>query len=152
MNAKPMNVLLADDDADDCNFFKNALDALPVSTHLTVVPDGEQLMQLLTDALKESDAELLPDVLFLDINMPRKNGLECLYEMKQNKKLKDLPVIIFSTSNSRDKITTLFKTGAHIYIHKPGDFSQLKEVIHHALPIALENKTSASRVKYILNA
>jgi len=84
--------------------------------------------------------------------MPRKNGLECLSEMKQNEKLKDLPVVIFSTSNSRDKISTLFNTGAHIYIHKTGDFSQLKEVIRHALPIALEKISSKSEVKYILNA
>jgi len=152
MNLKQLNVLLADDDRDDCNFFKKALDALELSTRLTVVSDGEQLMQLLADAAMEPDAELMPDVLFLDINMPRKNGLECLSEMKRNEKLKDLPVIIFSTSNSQDKINLLFKNGAHVYVHKPGSFSQLKEVIYHALPIAVEKKSSNGRVKYILNA
>ena len=146
MNAKPLNVLLADDDTDDCNFFKKALEELQTYTHLTVVTDGEQLMNYL------SETDQLPDVLFLDINMPRKNGLECLSEMKQNEKLKDLTVVIFSTSNSRDKISTLFNTGAHIYIHKTGDFSQLKEVIRYALPIALEKTSSKSEVKYILNA
>jgi CheY-like chemotaxis protein len=94
----------------------------------------------------------LPDVHFLDINMPRKNGIECLSEIKRNTKLKDIPVIIFSTSNSKDKIGVVFKSGADVYIHKPGDFSQLKQVILHALPIAVENIYSNGSLKYILNA
>jgi CheY-like chemotaxis protein len=88
--------------------------------------------------------EQLPDVLFLDINMPRKNGPECLSEMKQNEKLRDLPVILFSTSNSRDKISTLFNTGAHIYIKDrclivPQNISQPTRenfvlTVHNSLP------------------
>jgi CheY-like chemotaxis protein len=147
MNLKKLNILLADDDADDCIFFKEALEGLPLSTHFTAVTDGEQLMQFLTN-----ETTKLPDVLFLDINMPRKSGLECLSEIKQNKKLKDLPVVMFSTSNSWDTINMLFKSGANVYIHKPSDFSQLKQVIHHALPIAAENTFSTSQLKYVLNS
>jgi CheY-like chemotaxis protein len=72
MSLKQLNILLADDDMDDCGYFKKALSALPLSTHLTVVNDGEQLMQLLTPETNE-----VPDVLFLDINMPSKNDKEC---------------------------------------------------------------------------
>ncbi len=147
MNLKTLNIILADDDTDDCNFFKEALGELELPTHLTVVRDGEELMQLLTNETKE-----LPDVLFLDINMPRKNGYECLSEIKHNKKLKVIPVVMFSTSNSLDNINTVFKAGAHVYIHKPGDFAQLKEVIYHALPIATEEMSAKNRLKYILNA
>ena len=147
MNLKPLNVLLADDDTDDCMFFKQALDQLSPSSHLTTVHDGNQLMNHLTE-----NSEHLPHVLFLDINMPRKNGLECLSEIKQNKKLEDLPVVMFSTSNEWDTINMLFKSGAHVYIHKPSDFAQLKQVIHHALPIAAEKIFSNSPLKYILNA
>ena len=86
--------------------------------------------------------ENLPDVLFLDINMPRKNGVECLAEIKKNIKLKDLPVVMFSTTNGWDTINSLFNTGANVYIHKPGDFAQLKQVIQHALPIASEKATA----------
>jgi CheY-like chemotaxis protein len=96
--------------------------------------------------------ENLPDVLFLDINMPRKNGIECLYEIKNIKELKELPIVMFSTSNSQDKIGLVFKSGADVYIHKPSDFSQLKQVILHALPIAVENTFSNGSLKYILNA
>lgn len=147
MKQEQLNILLADDDTDDCIFFKQALDELALPTHLTTVNDGEQLMNYLSE-----NSEHIPDVLFLDINMPRKNGIECLAEIKKNKKLKDLPVVMFSTSNEWNTINMLFKTGAHVYIHKPGDFSQLKQLIHHALPIAVENKFSNGKLKYILNA
>jgi CheY-like chemotaxis protein len=147
MNKKHLSILLADDDLDDCHFFKTALEGLPISSLLTAVHDGDQLMNYLFENLGD-----LPHVLFLDINMPRKNGMECLYEIKQNEKFKDLPVIMFSTSNSWDKINLLFKSGAHVYIHKPSDFSQLKQVIYHALPIASENLFSTNKLKYILNA
>ena len=144
---KQLNILLADDDEDDRYFFSNALKEIPVPTHLTTVVDGEQLMDYLS-----INSENLPDVLFLDINMPRKNGIDCLSEIKHNKKLKDLSVVMFSTNNSRDAISTLFKSGAQVYIHKPNDFKQLVEVINHALPIASEKMISTRQVKYIFNA
>ncbi len=147
MNINKLNILLADDDIDDCLFFKHAMEELLLSDQLTTVHDGEQLMRYLSD-----NSAHLPDVLFLDINMPRKNGLECLSEIKQNTMLKDIPVVIFSTSNPREKIDMVFKNGADIYIHKPGDFSQLKQVLLHALPIAVENIYSTGSLKYILNA
>jgi CheY-like chemotaxis protein len=147
MELKQLNVLLADDDIDDCNFFKKALDELPLPTDLNIVHDGEALMKMLN-----SETGPLPHVIFLDINMPRKNGFECLSELKQNDRLKDVPVIMFSTSNSRDAMNTLFKTGADVYIRKPGNFEQLKELIHHALPMATEKVFSNSQIKYILNA
>ncbi len=147
MSLKQLNILLADDDDDDCDFFAKALEALQLSTTLRMVNDGEQLMLLLNN-----ESIRLPHVLFLDINMPRKNGIECLSEIKRNTRLKDIPVVMFSTSDSKDKIGVVFKGGADIYIHKPGDFSQLKQVILHALPIAVENIYSNGSLKYILNA
>ena len=147
MDFKKLKVLLADDDIDDCLFFKQALEELSLSTHLSTVNDGEQLMNYLAE-----NSEHLPHVIFLDINMPRKNGLECLAEIKQTKALKAIPVIMFSTSNSWDTINKLFKSGAHVYIHKPNDFAQLKQVIYHALPLAAEKIFSNSPIKYILNA
>lgn len=147
MSIKNLNILLADDDLDDCLFFKNALEELSLSAKLTTVHDGEHLMNYLSENTEE-----LPHVLFLDINMPRKNGLECLSEIKRDPKLKDIPVVMFSTSNSWDTINMLFKSGSDVYIHKPNDFAQLKEIIHHALPIAAEKIFSGRPLKYILNA
>lgn len=142
-----LKILLADDDADDCLFFKKALDELSVDSELTIVNDGEQLMNYL-----HKNSEHLPLVLFLDINMPRKNGMECLAEIRQDVKLKDLSVVMFSTSNSWDTINQLFRSGAHVFIHKPSDFGQLKQVIHHAIPLAAERIFSHNPIKYVLNA
>ena len=148
---KQLNILLADDDQDDREFFDKALKELPISAQLTTVHDGEQLMTYLSE-----NSETLPTVLFLDLNMPRKNGFECLAEIKQNEKLKSLPVVIFSTSFSQDKITMLFNKGARVYVRKPSNFEQLIEVIHNALPIAVEqlfsNKQKNQQLNYILNA
>ena len=83
------NLLLADDDEDDRIFFNEALQELPIDTSLNTVNDGQQLMNLLT-----SISTTLPDIIFLDLNMPLKTGYECLKEIKLNEKLKCLPVII----------------------------------------------------------
>ncbi len=147
MNPKQLNILLADDDTDDCHFFNEALEVLPVATKLKIVSDGVELMDYLTENI-----EHLPHILFLDINMPRKNGFECLSEIKHHERLKDLPVVMFSTSNAHDKISILFKTGADVYIRKPSNFAQLVQVINHALPLAAENIFSNGKIKYILNA
>jgi CheY-like chemotaxis protein len=147
MPLKKLNILLADDDMDDRMFFEKALSELSVAYHLTVVNDGEELMKYLAE-----NSETLPLLLFLDINMPRKNGIQCLAEIRGDEKLKGLPVVMFSTSNSWETIDRLFKSGANVYIHKPSDFSQLKQIIHHAIPLAAEKIFSSNPLKYILNA
>lgn len=139
MNAEPIRLLLADDDKDDCLFFQDALKELPLSTQLLTVHDGEQLIQLL-----EAETEQLPHVLFLDLNMPRKNGLECLSEIKLNKKLKRLFVIIFSTSLEQGTVNLLYKNGAQLYIRKPAEFARLKKVIHQALTVFAENLSTGN--------
>src|SRR5215203_94230 len=100
-------ILLADDDEDDCMFFKEALDELSLPVSLNTVGDGVELMDFL-----KSNLINLPHVLFLDLNMPRKTGFECLSEIKQNEKLKQLPVIIYSTSANPDVIESLYNNGA----------------------------------------
>lgn len=130
MDAKIIQLLLADDDEDDRMLFYEVLSELVFPTQFSTVHDGEQLMQRLTENPVE-----LPDVLFLDLNMPRKNGLQCLEEIKQNEKLKQLPVIIYSTSFQKDVADLLYKNGAQHYIRKAAEFSQLKSLIHQALSL-----------------
>ncbi|WP_289662187.1 response regulator [Flavobacterium panacagri] len=147
MNTERYNLLLADDDDDDCLFFKEALDETSINAALTIVHDGVQLM----DYLKTNTSNNFPDVLFLDLNMPRKNGLECLAEIKTDEKLKELPVIIFSTSLDSEIVNNLYKNGASYYIRKPGDFSKLKKVIEIALTTASENNfKQPERAHFIL--
>lgn len=127
-------LLLADDDIDDCMFFRDALDELPVTTSLVTAKDGVHLMQLL-----KSGPENIPDILFLDLNMPRKNGFDCLAEIKKNKEFSNLPVIIFSTSLDPNVVNNLYEMGAHFYLRKPGEFSRLKQLIHYAIELVLHH-------------
>ena len=137
----PLNILLADDDNDGRYFFNMALKEVSIATHLTTVSDGERLMDYLS--------ENLPDVLFLDLNMPRKNGNECLVAIKSDKKLKQLPVIIYSTSLQDAVADVLYKNGAHYYLHKC-DIAILTKSIHRILTLLLENPKQPSRDQFIL--
>ncbi|MBC7383961.1 MAG: response regulator [Bacteroidia bacterium] len=128
------HLLLADDDSDDRFFFDKTLKLLQFQTTLTTVEDGEKLMNYLS-----TNTTQLPDVLFLDLNMPRKNGSECLDEIKQNEKLKVLPVIMYSTSLHEDVADHLYKTGAHYYIRKTG-LNELQKMLKTVLTLMVENK------------
>jgi CheY-like chemotaxis protein len=143
---KTIQLLLADDDKDDCDLFKEALEELPVAASLSTVHDGEQLMKFLVN----QDGPL-PQMLFLDLNMPRKNGFECLSEIKKNDTLKNLPVIIFSTSYNSDIVNLLYTSGAHFYISKPNEFEKLKQVIEAALSSLVQNNSSQpNRENFVL--
>ena len=141
-----INILLADDDEDDCLFFKDALNGLTLAASLTTVHDGDQLMQHL-----ETVAANLPDALFLDLNMPRKNGFECLTELKNNSTFKNLPVIIISTSYDEEKANLLYKEGAHYYICKPSGFEELKNVVQHAITLVGQNNKQATKEDFFIN-
>lgn len=134
MDSTQLRILLADDDLDDCFLFKEALDEFHISVCFTIVNDGEQLMKHLQ---KKSTH---PDVLFIDMNMPRKNGFECLEEIKRTEKLKSIPVIIFSTYYDRDIVNMLYQKGAQYYIQKPRDFGKLKKAIHLSLSMTVKEK------------
>ena len=137
MNVKKnalLSILLADDDKDDCLFFDKALRGIPIATHLITVHDGEELMNYLFE-----NSENLPTILFLDLSMPRKTGFECLTEIKESEKLKNLRVIVFTTSLveniyfEQSLINTLSNIGSEGYVRKPTDILQLQQIIHHAL-------------------
>ncbi|MEO8086808.1 MAG: response regulator [Bacteroidota bacterium] len=135
MPTKNYNILLADDDEDDRMFFKEALSELSISASLDTVGNGEELMNFLED-----NKINLPHVLFLDLNMPRKTGFECLSEIKQDVKLRRLPVIIYSTSLNPEVMELLYNKGAQHYIRKPAEFAKLKSVINKALSLSGKNK------------
>ena len=141
-----INILLADDDKDDCLFFKEAIEELPFATSLAIVHDGDQLMEHL-----ENVSAQLPHVLFLDLNMPRKNGFECLEEIKKHAILKHLPIIVYSTSYDIEKINQLYKTGANHYICKPTDFEELKKVVYDAIVLVKQNDIQTSKANFVVS-
>ncbi|PXY42851.1 response regulator [Flavobacterium cheongpyeongense] len=147
MNKPIYNLLLADDDEDDCIFFKEALDELSLPVNLVTVNDGVELMRFLDVNVLDN----LPDILFLDLNMPRKNGYECLTEIKAVKELSGLPVVIFSTSLDSEIVNLMYEKGAVFYIRKPGDFAKLKKVIGEAFAKAtVNNFKQPAREQFIL--
>lgn len=129
MNDKTLNILLADDDESDRLLFKEAFDELRAQTRVNTVNDGMELLKLLS----QTDEENLPHILFLDINMPKKNGLECLLEIRADKKYKDVSIAIYSTSSSEKDMQETFLNGANVYIHKPNSFQKLKKILEKAI-------------------
>jgi len=131
MNTVPFNIVLADDDEGDRLLFTEALKDLKIKVVVNTVNDGVYLMEYLA---KEDTP--LPFLLFLDLNMPRKNGLACLKEIRATEKLREVPVAIYSTSSTEADIENTFVNGANVYIKKPNDFSSLKEVLHKVVMAA----------------
>jgi len=134
MPTDKFKIILADDDEDDCMFFREALDELSLSTTLKTVFNGLELMNLL-----QSDFPNLPDVIFMDMNMPLKSGMECLMELKEDDLLKEVPVIIYSTSFNPEITALLYERGAQYYIRKPANFSNIKSVITKAIYLIQKN-------------
>ncbi|MFC5626031.1 response regulator [Algoriphagus winogradskyi] len=135
MSLGPINLLLADDDVDDRFFFEDSLSRLPIETNLTTVTNGVELMTLLM-----TSEDKLPDVVFLDLNMPLKSGFECLGELMADEKFRNLPIIIYSTSMDEPIVNSLYDIGAFRYIRKPAEYSKLKDVICKGLT-SLANKS-----------
>lgn len=144
---RPIHILLADDDRDDRDLFHAELKALSFHTQLATVEDGEKLMYYLTEHRED-----LPDILFLDNNMPCKNGAECLLEIKANPKLNALPVIIYSTYIHEDIADDFFKAGAHFFVRKT-DLKELIKVLTHILTLFTEDRFSRpTRKNFVLQA
>ena len=147
MDNGQIHVLLADDDEDDRLFFKEAFSEIKIKTKVTLVNDGVELMKHLS-----SNGNPKPHILFLDLNMPRKSGLECLLEIRNTENLKDLPIAIYSTSSSDEDIEDTFIKGANIYIKKPSGFKELKQILEEVITINWQYHTSGlNREIYLLN-
>lgn len=130
-------VVLADDDEDDRLFFTDAFEELKMQTKVDIYKDGVELMK----ALNQPES-MLPNILFLDLNMPMKSGLECLKEIKCNPRFKDISIAIYSTSASEEDIENTFVNGANIYIKKPNDFKVLKKILSDVVTMNWQYHTS----------
>ena len=142
-----LSVFLADDDADDRFLFEEALMEIRKDIKITAVNNGEQLML----ELDRKDS-VTPHLIFLDLNMPLKNGIECLDEIRSNTNLKDIPVVVFSTSSQNETINQVYFKGANYYICKPDNFKNLKLLLGKIFslnPSTLKRRTS--RDKFIIS-
>jgi CheY-like chemotaxis protein len=123
-----IQILLADDDESDRMLFTDAFEELKLNTKIDMVHDGVALLEYL-DKKKNN----LPQFLFLDLNMPLKDGKECLDEIRNTLKLNEIIIAIFSTSASEKDIEDTFVLGANVYIQKPGDYTVLKECLNRVV-------------------
>ncbi|HMV10945.1 MAG TPA: response regulator [Cyclobacteriaceae bacterium] len=140
-------ILLVDDDPDEHLLFQDALKELKNAPKLSYARDGQQLMQHLDAAHAE-----LPAIIFLDLNMPRMNGFECLQEIRKSPKLNHIPVVIFSTTSQSQAIDKVYEQGANYYIRKPNTFAMLKEVIERMLEIDWNNNQGQTpKENFVLN-
>lgn len=114
-------ILMADDDAEDLEIIKDAIELLDAGDIIAYLDNGEQVINLLNQIEPHS---VLPSLIILDLNMPKMNGIQTLEFLKQNERFKDIPVIIFSTSiNFLDQEKSLL-LGASAYITKPVSFNE----------------------------
>ena len=147
MNSKKpsIEILLVDDDADDRKTFSDALADLKIQTKLTFLEDGRGLLEYLEKSRR-------PDILFLDLNMPYKSGVECLQEIRAHTKFDDLSIAIYSTSSTDKDIEDTFSIGANIYIKKPSNFIKLKKVLGDVLNMNFQfHNSGLNKDTFLLN-
>jgi len=124
--------LIADDDADDRMLLQEAFDESRLANPLDFVENGEELINYLKRANGYSHlkSEPLPGVVFLDLNMPRVDGREALAEIKADKTLRHVPIVVFTTSQAEEDIVNSYDLGVSGFIVKPVTFEALVDIIH----------------------
>lgn len=123
------HIFYADDDLDDQELFKEAVEEIGGAFDLYIRNDGKALMNLI------QSPPPAPDLIFLDLNMPLMNGYQALTEIRNDAKTKDIPVIIFSTSDDVKAITRSRELGANLYVPKPSSYKDIKKVLKYSLGI-----------------
>ncbi len=129
---KPLNLLLADDDEDDRLFFEEALTEISPDSKVTIKKDGKEILDYLIQP-----QSVLPDIIFLDLNMPFVDGLICLEEIRKNFLTRDIFVVINTTTASQREIDLVFEKGANLFLIKPNSFDELKKSIEVILNLDL---------------
>ena len=127
-HTKPVDILLVEDNPADVTLTREALKESKVKTTLNVVMDGEEAILYVTKQGKY-DAAQTPDLILLDLNLPKKDGHSVLTEIKADPHLRRIPVIILTTSSSEKDISNTYANNANCYIIKPVDFREFIHVV-----------------------
>jgi two-component system, chemotaxis family, response regulator Rcp1 len=129
MQTRPAKLLLVEDNPGDVRLTMEALKEGRVINDLTVVGDGEEAIAFLRQQGQYANAER-PDLVLLDLNLPKKGGLEVLAEIKQDPHLKQIPVVVLTTSQAEQDVLRTYDQHANCYIVKPVDLNQFMDVVH----------------------
>lgn len=128
MTSQPVEILLVEDNEDDAVIIQEVFADMRLATLINVVRDGEEALAYLQRQGKYKVVRM-PDIVLLDINMPKKNGFEVLEEMKKDPRLQSLPVIMLTTSYREEDVVRSYAKGACSYMHKLVDLDQFKQLI-----------------------
>ena len=123
-----VNILIVDDNEDDVEFTLAALQGTKLANSIDVVSDGIQALAFLRKEEPYTEAKT-PSLIFLDLNMPRKNGLEVLAEMKADPVLRQIPVVILTTSEAEEDIVKSYELYANCFVSKPVNLTELAKVV-----------------------
>jgi len=128
---KSVPILIADDDIDDCEMIKEALTESRLLNELHFVHDGDALIRYLHEKWTQSQSgkNVMPGLIFLDLNMPKMDGREVLAELKKHDHLSQIPVIVLTTSQAEEDIFRSYNLGANSFITKPVEFESLVKVM-----------------------
>lgn len=142
-----IKILLTDDDEDDRDFFAEAVEDLDLNHPVEFCKNGIELLDRLGDTTLG-----IPDIIFLDLNMPILSGFETLQQIREDVRFKDVPVIaIYSTSATTDGINNTFGLGANAYIIKPIAFSDLKKLLKKVIETDWKEKLKHAKIEsYII--
>ncbi|WP_020603759.1 response regulator [Spirosoma spitsbergense] len=129
LQPKPIHILLVDDDEDDRYLTREAFHQHYPSSRISFAEDGEDLLDFLNYKGRYAGAaHTLPELILLDLNMPRKDGREALREIKKNDQFRHIPIVVLTTSDAKDDVETSYFNGANSFITKPPTFQRLSEV------------------------
>ncbi|MFM1768623.1 MAG: hypothetical protein RJA22_1152 [Verrucomicrobiota bacterium] len=126
----PIEILLVEDNAGDARLAREALRDAKVRNHLSWVSDGAEALAFLRREGKYSQAPR-PDLILLDLNLPRKDGREVLTEIKADERLRRIPVVVLTTSRAEEDILRAYQLSANCYISKPVDLDQFMKVVRN---------------------
>ena len=139
------NIWLAEDDLDDQEIFDDALKQILPNALLTMAANGEELLKKLNAAAE------VPDILFLDINMPYQNGLSCLVEIRINRRFSKLPIVMFTGSQSPMDMEKAYDNGANLYYTKPASIKELMEGLADLCKMNWEDPFTITRNHFVNN-
>ncbi len=127
-DGRPIEILLVEDSPSDTDLTLEALKDFKVRNHVSVVEDGVQALQFLRRQKPFTEAPR-PDLIMLDLNLPRKDGREVLAEIKADDSLKTIPIVVLTTSRAEQDILRAYQLNANCYITKSVDFNQFLDVV-----------------------
>lgn len=140
---KRLHIFIADDDQDDIEFFEIALKEISDNIKITKAKNGQELLEFIQ--------YVIPDMIFLDINMPCMNGLDCLSELRRLSHLSQVPIIMYSTGTKPEHVDKSYTLGANLYIRKPTHYASIKEELSRVLAMSLrELIPQPAREKYVV--